>query len=165
MNGPFSSTAYGAAHMGNSGCASTAGKDETAPSREAFLGIVDGVLEGSDIVVGNIAARTNTALRGICCQHRTDGKQQVLYLCENINRTARIGAGICGFFSRCRGQISDEEANERVEFVDSAIGFQTDVSLGDALTAYETGHAGVASAGVEMGGHMKVKNEKVRSNN
>ena len=46
-------------------------------------------------------------------------------------------------------ELGQEQTDMGIEFVHGAIGFQTDVGLRDALTAYKAGHAGIAGAGVE----------------
>ena len=119
------------------GCSTTsAGQDESCETGQETVQPVYFVLHMLDQRGGDGVCPGIGRLRAVGGQVRAKGEEGVLHATDKT-------------LVLLVGQVGGQQAETGVQFVYCAIGFQTDVCLGDADAAYQRGGAGIAGLGIK----------------
>lgn len=119
--------------------AAATGEDERTQGSEDGVGLIDFVFELGDLGVGD-ARLFGMNVFGQSGEDGAEVEEFVLNTFEDDGEGRDGGKRFCG---------NAGGADEGVEFIDGAVGFDAEVVFGDALAAHEGGVAGVAGAGVD----------------
>ncbi len=117
---------------------STACEDKLTQSRQFCFKTIDGILERFDPFLPNLKLRAALIFKTRIRKLRADRKQVLLNLCEH-RRKLRV------FQERCGG------ADERIQFVDIAVGFDAIVMFSDFRAVEQARVPAIAGFGVDLG--------------
>jgi hypothetical protein len=133
--------ADGAGEVELGGGGVTAGEDEELERRQLFIEGVDPAFEGCDIVIGDAGADVLAALKALFDVGGGEFAAEI----EEVGLDDGEPASEVVVFEDGGG-----DAEERVEFIDGAVGLDADVVFGDARSTEEAGLSFVAGAGVDL---------------
>lgn len=117
--------AYRAAKMGTRCTVAASGEHKAVEGRQESVYFVDATLYDGNLTLGQTACLVKRRGVYVGCQRRTYDEETILYV------TQQAGIGIIG------RQNGREETDGGIQFVDGAVGFETNIFFGYALAAYQ----------------------------
>lgn len=139
----FGSAADGAGDVEFGVETAAAGEDEAAEGRDVFVHGVDLAFELFDFDVGD-AGLAGMDVFGTGGEDGAEIEELMLDAAQDRGEQAHAGIDAAEILAGDAGQ-----ADEGVQFVDGAVGFDAEGVFGDALASGEAGFTGVAALGVD----------------
>lgn len=124
-NATLGTATYRAAKMSTRRPFATARQHKPIEGRQESVYFVDATLYDGNLALGQTACLVKRRGVYVGCQRRTYDEETILYV------TQQAGIGIIG------RQNGREETDGGIQFVDGAIGFETNIFFGYALAAYQ----------------------------